>query len=67
MPTADPDAVLSDMYSSFHFILPVIQQGGVFPILEIKLISDKRGQRAYYPRTQKLSGKLGIQIKFFCV
>lgn len=57
MPTAVPSAMLGDMYSSFHFILPDIQQGGIFPILEIKLISGERGQ-GICPRTQKLRANL---------
>lgn len=57
MPTAVPGAMLGDMYSSFHFILPHIQQGGIFSILEIKLISGERGQ-GICPRTQKLRANL---------
>lgn len=36
--------MLGDGYSSFNFLLPAIQQGGIFPILERKLISVERGQ-----------------------
>ena len=58
--------VLGDMYSSFHFILPVIQQGGIFPVLEIKLFSVERVQRSC-PRAQKLIGRPRIQTKLSCL
>ena len=60
--------MLGDRYSSFNFLLPAIQQGGVFPILERKLISVERGQGTC-PRTQKLSGQPKIQtkLKYLCL
>lgn len=57
--------MLGDMYSSFHFILPIIQQESVFPILEIKLISDERGEET--SRTQKVTGRPRIQTRSVCV
>lgn len=60
--------MLGGRYSSFNYLLPAIQQGGIFPILERKLISVERGQGTC-PRTQKLSDQPKIQtkLKYLCL